>query len=192
MCLGWGFGCAPSLLAGVFGCVCLFLCALRLYPATPGCCGVAEDNAACCWGWLTLGTLLSRDCRSPDLLVLFLCPVAVPPTLLQRGARAVTLLDNWPEGALSWTSRLWCVDHCALCPSCDALMHATCHIGSWAARDHGNCCPVSLSGCSRPQRIRGPICQLPCRGMASRTQKAALQSHCHCSRFKLSRQLSRM
>ena len=34
--LGSGFGCAPPLLAGVMGCVCVSACALRLYPATPG------------------------------------------------------------------------------------------------------------------------------------------------------------
>ena len=54
VCLGSGFGCAPPLLAGVLGCacvraplvprhswlgrwgVCVLVCALRLYPATPG------------------------------------------------------------------------------------------------------------------------------------------------------------
>ena len=35
-CLGWGFGCAPPLLAGASGCVCVLVCVLRLYPATPG------------------------------------------------------------------------------------------------------------------------------------------------------------
>ena len=35
-CLGSGLGCAPPLLAGVFGCVCVFVCLLRLYPAIPG------------------------------------------------------------------------------------------------------------------------------------------------------------
>ena len=32
-----GFGCAPPLLAGVLGCVYVFVCALSLYPASPGC-----------------------------------------------------------------------------------------------------------------------------------------------------------
>ena len=36
VCLGSGFGCALPILAGVLGCVCVFVCALRLYPATPG------------------------------------------------------------------------------------------------------------------------------------------------------------
>ena len=35
VCLGLGFGCAPPLLAGVFGCACLCACS-ALYPATPG------------------------------------------------------------------------------------------------------------------------------------------------------------
>ena len=34
--LGSVFGCAPPLLAGVSRCVCVFVCALRLYPASPG------------------------------------------------------------------------------------------------------------------------------------------------------------
>ena len=32
VCLGFGFGCAPPLLAGMFGCVCVFVCTLRLVP----------------------------------------------------------------------------------------------------------------------------------------------------------------
>ena len=35
LCLASGFGCAPPLLAGVMGCVCVLACALSLYPATP-------------------------------------------------------------------------------------------------------------------------------------------------------------
>ena len=36
VCLDFGFGCAPPLLTGVLGCVCVFVCLLRLYPASPG------------------------------------------------------------------------------------------------------------------------------------------------------------
>ena len=151
---------------------------------------VAEDYMSCCWGWVTLGAPLSRDCRSPDLLVLFECPGGMPPAPRHRGARAVTLLAKWPEGALSWTSRLWYVDGCALCWCSDRMWLATCRSGSWAAGDHDNCCPVSLSGCSPSRGIADQICQLPCRRMASGTQRAALRCHCHCSRFKLSRLLS--
>ena len=35
VCLESGFGCAPPLVAGVWG-ACVFVCSLRLYPATPG------------------------------------------------------------------------------------------------------------------------------------------------------------
>ena len=35
-CLGSGFGCAPPLLAWMFGFACVLVCVLRLYPATPG------------------------------------------------------------------------------------------------------------------------------------------------------------
>ena len=70
VCFGWGFGCAPPLLAGVLGCVCAGVCAppvpcqsclgfvlwscvlgLRflLRPATPGC-------GVWCVGWLLPGT----------------------------------------------------------------------------------------------------------------------------------------
>ena len=59
MCVFWfGFGCAAPLLAGVFGCVCVFVCVLRLYPATlagvsgVGVCAWARVSAAPRHSWL--------------------------------------------------------------------------------------------------------------------------------------------
>ena len=78
VCLGSGFGCVPPLLAGVLGCVCArvrtplvprhfwlgcwavcaLVCALRLYPATPGCgvwCGLCVRRLRCRLCPATLG-----------------------------------------------------------------------------------------------------------------------------------------
>ena len=45
VCLGWGFGCAPPLRAGVLGCACLFACSPCTPPLLAGVCGVG----VCVW-----------------------------------------------------------------------------------------------------------------------------------------------
>ena len=50
LCLGWGFGCAPPLLAGVLGCACLCACSPCTPPLLAGVCGVG----VCAWGRVSL------------------------------------------------------------------------------------------------------------------------------------------
>ena len=45
VCVGWGFGCAPPLLAGVLGCACLCACSPCTPPILAGVCGVG----VCVW-----------------------------------------------------------------------------------------------------------------------------------------------
>ena len=62
LCLGSGFGCAPPRLAGVLGCVCVFVGAPRLYPAYPGW-GVRCGRVCSGWGFGCAPPLLAGPLR---------------------------------------------------------------------------------------------------------------------------------
>ena len=113
-CLGSGFGCAPPLLAGVFGCVCAGVCApplprhswlgraawvcvlglwFWLRPATPA-------SGVWCVGWLLPGTCSCAVVRS------VLCAL---PRFAAPGGRCglapVLVPWLWPAACLSWVPR---------------------------------------------------------------------------------------
>ena len=130
--LGSGFGCAPPLLAGVMGCVCVFACVLRLYPATPG-----WDVR---YGCVCLGS--GFGC-APPLLAGVLGPVcvcvcaplvprhswlgcAVWVCVLGLGFRLRPATPGWAVGA--------CVCLCACSACTPPLLAGVCGVGvcSWA------------------------------------------------------------
>ena len=108
VCLGSGFGCAPPLLAGVLGCVCVcvcaplvpchswlgcvvwvcvLVCALRLYPATPGlglwCVGLVLPGTCSCAGWRHAGSVALPRAASGGCRVVL--PTSPPLGCFVRG-----------------------------------------------------------------------------------------------------------
>ena len=76
VCLGWGFGCAPPLLAGVFGCACLCACSPCTPPLLAGVCVVG----VCAWVRVSAAPRHSWvGCWGVCVLVCALCLYSATP-----------------------------------------------------------------------------------------------------------------
>ena len=169
VCLGSGFGCTPPLLAGVLGCgcagvparlvprlswlgcavcLCVFVCALRLYPATPGCsvrcaCVCLFARSACTppllagvcdvdvsvWAWLLaaprhswLGCSGVPVCvRAPLVPRHCWLGCAAWACVLGLGVRLRHATSRWGVGV--------CVCWCARSPCTPSLLPGVCGVG---------------------------------------------------------------
>ena len=144
VCLGSGLGCALALLAGMLGCVCVFVCALRSDPATTG------WGVRC--GYVCLGS--GCGCTPPLLAGVLGCVcVCVRASLVPRhswlgcavwvcvlglGLRLRPATPGWGVGV--------CVCLCVRFACTPPLLAGVCRVGVFAWARVFGCVPPLLAG----------------------------------------------
>ena len=123
--LGWGFGCAPPLLAGVLGCVCMCACSPCTPPLLAAWCGVG----VCAWVRVSATPRHSwPGCWGVCVLV---CVLPLYPATPGWGVRCgcVGLGSGFCCAPPLLVGVLWCACMCACSPCTPPLLARPCVLG---------------------------------------------------------------